>query len=441
LKIKNQFYIIFILLRLGKPLKQMDKRRTIARINAKIKKGEAVVFTAEEFKQIVRNEEPATAKSVDVVTCATCAIMSGTAAILSIPIAERNEFERADKVWLNDIPAFPGPCPNERLGIVDVFVYGTARANHVYGGGHLFREIVEGKQIEVKVKANDRIIERKISKEDLQFARMITTRSAFKNYMAFVNPEEGEVGSIFSVTGLKGPYKEISVTGSGEINPLENDPLLKTIGVGTKIMVNGATGYVIGVGTRSSEEKPNLSVIADMHEMDAEFMGGFVTSTSPECITSIAVPIPVINEEVFSNLTIRDEAVKLPIADIHDRIPFIESNYAAVWQNTDLEIQFDADKCVECDACEVEKRCPTNAFFKSKGFDEHKCFNCGACIFLCPEGAFKGNLGHINIYDKDVPITLRQSNRSKANRLARKLKNLIVEKEFLLTEPVDRCFK
>ena len=120
----------------------MNKKKTIAGINAKIKKGEAVVLTAEEFKQIVRNEEPATAENIDVVTCATCAIMSGTAAILSIPIAERNEFESADKVWLNDIPAFPGPCPNERLGIVDVFVYGTARANHEYGGGHLFREIV-----------------------------------------------------------------------------------------------------------------------------------------------------------------------------------------------------------------------------------------------------------------------------------------------------------
>ena len=180
----------------------MDKLRSVAKINEKIKKGEAVVLTAEEFKQMLRNEELATAESVDVVTCATCAIMSGTAAILSIPIAERNEFERADKVWLNGIPAFPGPCPNERLGIVDVFVYGTARANHEYGGGHLFREIVEGKQIEVIVKTGDRIIERKISNKDLQFARMITTRSSFKNYMAFVNPEEGEVGSIFSLLSL-----------------------------------------------------------------------------------------------------------------------------------------------------------------------------------------------------------------------------------------------
>jgi uncharacterized protein (DUF39 family) len=177
--------------------------KRIGEINDKIRKGEAIVLTAEEFKQMVRNEETATAESVDVVTCATCAIMSGTAAILSIPVAERNEFERADEVWLNGIPAFPGPCPNERLGIVDVFVYGTARANNLYGGGHLFREIVEGEQIEVKVKTNDRIIERKVSKDDLLFARMITTRSAFKNYMAFVNPKEGKVGSIFSVRGLK----------------------------------------------------------------------------------------------------------------------------------------------------------------------------------------------------------------------------------------------
>ena len=42
-----------------------------------------------------------------------------------------------------------------------------------------------------------------------------------------------------------------------------------------------------------------------------------------------------------------------------------------------------------------------------------------------------------NEFDKEVPITLRQSNRSKANKLAKKLKNQIVEREFLLTEPRD----
>jgi len=42
-----------------------------------------------------------------------------------------------------------------------------------------------------------------------------------------------------------------------------------------------------------------------------------------------------------------------------------------------------------------------------------------------------------NEFDKEVPITLRQSNRSKANKLAKKLKSQIVEREFLLTEPSD----
>lgn len=407
--------------------------RRVEEINEKIKRGDAVVLTAEEFKRKVRDGEEV--KDVDVVTTATCAIMSGTAAILSIPVAERGEFERAEEVWLNDVPAFTGPCPNERLGIVDVIVYGTAHAssNFEYGGGHLFREIVEGKEIEVKVKTKEGVIEKEVRKEDLGFARMITTRSAFKNYMAFVNTKEGEAETIFSVTKLKGSCKEISVTGSGEINPLENDPMRKTIAIGTKILLNGAIGYVMGEGTRSSADKPNLAVFADMKEMEGEFMGGFITSKGPECITSIAIPIPVIDEGVFSNLKILDEDVRLPIADVHDRIPFTESNYARVWQDgTDLEMEFSVDKCRRHDVCDVEKYCPTRAFSRFKGIDTSRCVNCCVCVYLCPEGAFSGNCGGIKIKDKQIPITLRQSNRSKANKLSYMLKEAILEKHFLL---------
>jgi len=416
--------------------------KSIEEINEKISRREAVVFTAEEFKEMIRDGETVTSESVDVVTTATCAIMSGTAAILSLPIAKRGEFERADEIWLNDIPAYPGPCPNERLGIVDVIVYGTthAAANKEYGGGHLFREIVEGKNIEVRVKTNDnRILERSVRKEDIEFARIITTRSAFKNYMGFVNRKEGEIETIFSVTKLKGSCKDISVSGCGAINPLENDPQLRTIGVGTKILVNGATGYVMGEGTRSSEEKPNLSVFADMYGMEGEFMGGFITSKGPECITSIAVPIPVIDEEILTNLKILDEDVKMPIADVSDRIPFIESNYAKVWHSTeiDLEIYFDADKCRHHEVCNAEKYCPTKAFSSLKGIDKGRCFSCGTCIHICPADAFIGNCGRLEIYDETLPITLRQSNRKKANLLAKKLKRLIEEKEFFLTGPCD----
>ena len=119
----------------------MDKRRTVAEINAKIERGEAVVMTAEELCNSVRNGADVGFEDVDVVTSATCGVMSGTFAGLSFKVAERDGFERAAKVFLNGVPAFVGPCPNERLGIVDVIVYGTARRDEKYGGVQLCREL------------------------------------------------------------------------------------------------------------------------------------------------------------------------------------------------------------------------------------------------------------------------------------------------------------
>nr|MDO8062344.1 homocysteine biosynthesis protein [Candidatus Freyrarchaeum guaymaensis] len=94
--------------------------RSIDEINEKIRRGEAVVLTAEELKGMVRKGEAVRLEDVDVVTTATCGLMSGTAAILTVPVAERGAFDRAEEAWLNGVPAIPGPCPNERLGMVDL---------------------------------------------------------------------------------------------------------------------------------------------------------------------------------------------------------------------------------------------------------------------------------------------------------------------------------
>ncbi|MCK4270682.1 MAG: methanogenesis marker 16 metalloprotein, partial [Methanogenium sp.] len=121
--------------------------KTNSEIREKIRKKTATIYTASELKQMIREGERVTAESVDVVTCGTCGIMSGTTAILTVPVAPAGSFSRADKISLNGVPCFPGPCPNERLGLVDLVVYGTASADRRYGGGHLFRDIVEGKDI------------------------------------------------------------------------------------------------------------------------------------------------------------------------------------------------------------------------------------------------------------------------------------------------------
>ncbi len=70
--------------------------------------------------------------------------------------------------------------------------------------------------------------------------------------------------------------------------------------------------------------------------------------------------------------------------------------------------------------------------------DEHKCFNCGACIIECLGGAFRCNLDSIHVLDREVPVRLRQSDRLRVQKLAIDLKERILEGAFRMAPPVDR---
>ena len=66
--------------------------RTISQINQKIENGEANIYTAEEFKKLIKNDDAPSFEEVDVVTCGTCGVMSGTAAILNFIVSDPGEF-------------------------------------------------------------------------------------------------------------------------------------------------------------------------------------------------------------------------------------------------------------------------------------------------------------------------------------------------------------
>jgi uncharacterized protein (DUF39 family) len=136
---------------------------------------------------------------------------------MTVPVEERNSFEKADFIWLNGVPVQPGPCLNERLGIVNIIVNGTSHADNKYGGGHLFRDLVKGKEIDILVVSHGKSYENQVTLEDIEFARMITTRFASDNYYAIINPNEATMNTLFSVIGLKGLFKEASISGCGEI--------------------------------------------------------------------------------------------------------------------------------------------------------------------------------------------------------------------------------
>ncbi|WOF16937.1 methanogenesis marker 16 metalloprotein [Methanoplanus sp. FWC-SCC4] len=399
--------------------------KTIADINNKIKSGKAVVYTASEFKELVRENKTPSAEEVDVVTCGTCGIMSGTFAVMTVPVGEPGAFRRAESITLNGVPAFPGPCPNEGLGTVDLIVYGTSHADESYGGGHLLRDIVEEKEIEVVAVSEGKTYENLIYGEDIQSARLITSRSAFKNYSAIVNRDTDPYNTIFSVLPLIGGLSEATVSGCGEINPLQNDPFMRFIKAGAGILLNGAPGFIMGTGTRSSQEKPNIAAFADMKDMSPELMGGFITSAGPECLVSVAAAIPVTDEETIKSLSVLDEDIPLPVADVKHRETIGYSDYGQIWQNTDHRVIVNPLNCMFCGECPAAVACPTKAIMPGGGVIFSRCVSCGTCTTTCPGEVYTMEMGTIKVGDQEIPVTLRQSDRTKGEEISAMLKDMI----------------
>ena len=415
------------------------KKRDINQINEKIDKGEANIYTAEEFKKLIKEDNAPSFEEVDVVTTGTCGVMSGTAAILNFIVSEPGEFIRASKVYLNGVPAYAGPCPNEWLGEVDVILHGTAHSinDKNYGGGFLLKDIMEGKSIDVRVESVDgKTIENTLTLDDINRAQIIGSRMAFKNYTAFTNPGKEPVSSIFAATPLEGNLSGLTFSGCGDLNPLQNDIPHNVIKTGKKVLLNDGEAFILGDGTRSNPQKPNLMLSGDLTQMDPYYFGGFKTGEGGEIYNTVAIPIPVLTEEIYNNLLIQDKDVMIPVADIKGRhLPLTETNYDELWEGYDLRPKFDRTKCSSCDVCEAEQVCPTNAF-SQKRLDLSRCFGCGMCANFCSHNSFNMNTGNVdlNIDDKEVniPIICRQSDRLRANKLSLKLKKMIKSGEFKL---------
>ena len=150
----------------------------------------------------------------------------------------------------------------------------------------------------------------------------------------------------------------------------------------------------------------------------------------------MAIPIPVLNEEIYNNLLITDEMIDLPVADIKGRhLPLANTNYKEMWEGADLRPQYDRTDCSKCDKCIVEEICPTNAFSNQR-LDLTLCFGCGMCAHFCRHDAFSMNTGdvdlNINGEMANIPIICRQSDRLRGNKLSLKLKKMIENNEFKL---------
>lgn len=292
--------------------------RTYEEINERVKKGDAVVMTADEFVEYARtNGVRAAAKEVDVVTTGTFGAMCSSGAFLNFGHSEPPI--KMVKCWLNDVPAYG------YLAAVDVYLGATAISETKgieYGGGHVIEDLVGHKEIELRGEgyATDcyprGYVETTITIDDLNQAVLLNPRNAYQRYSAATNSTDRV---IYTYMGTLLPnFGNITFSGSGQLSPLYKDKNFETIGIGTRIFLGGGIGYVIGEGTQHNPDNQlgTLMVRGDLKQMSPNYLrGATMHRYGATMYVGIGIPIPVINYRVAESASLSDEQIPTYVID------------------------------------------------------------------------------------------------------------------------------
>jgi uncharacterized protein (DUF39 family) len=378
--------------------------KTIQEINEKIKRGKAVVYTAEEIISIVKSKGAKTAAAeVDVVTTGTFAPMCSSGAYFNIGHSKPRTKLGGGQVTLNDIPVYTG------FAAVDFFLGATAipdddprnkihPGKFPYGGGHLIEDLVAGKDAKLIARAYGtdcyprRKLETWVRLEDMNEAVLFNMRNCYQNYNVAVNLSDH---MIYTYMGVLHPeLRNATYCSAGQLSPLLNDPLYRTIGIGTRIFLGGGIGYVVGQGTQHNPDVPRndkgvprmgagtLAVMGDLKQMSPRWLrGASFTGYGVTLAVGIGIPIPILDEEMVNYTAVTDKDIVAQVVDYSEAYP----------------------NCIPGSLGEA-----TYAQLKS---------------------------GSITVKGKKVP-TAGLSSYTRARELAETLKNWVAEGSFLLSEPV-----
>ncbi len=327
-------------------------RRTLEEINRKIEKGEVVVLRADEFSKLVKEVGPLqAAKEVDVVTTGTFSPMCSSGAFINF--GHTVPTIKAHRVWLNDVPAYAG------LAAVDIYIGATETkeddplnkvfpGQFLYGGGHVIHDLVAGKKILLRATAYGthcyprKSLEMEITIHDLVNAVLCNPRNAYQNYNVAINLGDKILYTYMGI--LKPNLGNANYATAGALSPLLKDPYLKTVGIGTRIFLGGAKGYVVWAGTQHKTEvkrtpkgvpiqpAATLMVLGNLKEMKPEWLIG-TSHLGYGCSLAVGlgIPIPILNEQVAEWAGLSDEDLFAQVVDYsHDYPNGIKRNYGIV---------------------------------------------------------------------------------------------------------------
>lgn len=305
----------------------MEIKKSYEEINDKIKKGKVVILTAEEVasmsKELTTKE---IARKVDVVTTATFGAMCSSGAFFNF--GHTNPPMRMERLTLNGVEAHGGiAAVDAYLGVTQE----TSEAPH-YGGANVIQELIEGKDVTLEAwgKGTDcyprKHIKTLINKNTINEAFLFNPRNAYQNYNVAVNSTD-TVKHTYMGT-LHPNLENANFSTSGELSPLLNDPDMRTIGIGTRIFLGGAQGFVAWNGTQFNTSKPKnehgvpmsnaatLALIGDLKQMSPEFVrAAYFAGYGVTLYLGVGIPIPILDEDIAKAVSIRNEQIQTSILD------------------------------------------------------------------------------------------------------------------------------
>ncbi|MFW6138306.1 MAG: homocysteine biosynthesis protein [Spirochaetota bacterium] len=332
--------------------------KSIQEINDKIKKNRACVFTAEEIIPYVEeNGYRKTSQVVDVVTTGTFSPMCSSGAFLNFGHpAPRIRIQRA---WLNGVPAYGG------IAACDVYIGATEipdedPGNKIYpgpfnyGGGHVIEGLVRGKEVFLKAASYGtdcyprKQLETYINLKDINQAFLVNPRNTYQNYNVAVNLSDRVIYTYLGV--LQPNMGNANYSSAGQLSPLLNDPLYRTIGLGTRIFLGGGIGYVFWEGTQHNptaqraengvptESAGTISVVGDMKQMNTRYLKGVsMLGYGASLAVGIGIPIPIIDEEMVRFTSVRDRDISAEVVDYSSTYPKREKGIVSRANYRDLK--------------------------------------------------------------------------------------------------------
>ncbi|MBN1696310.1 MAG: homocysteine biosynthesis protein [Spirochaetales bacterium] len=321
--------------------------KTYEEINKKIEAKKAVVLTADEIIEYVDKKGlEAAAREVDVVTTATFGPMCSSGCFINFGHSKPRI--RMSEAWIEDVFVYTG------IGAVDVYL-GATQLRHndpanmtypgefSYGGGHVIEDLIAGKKLQLFALSygTDEYPRREIRTwftiDDLNQAIMVNPRNCYQNYNIAINCSERPIYTYLGY--LKPQMKNLTYCSAGQLSPLLNDPLYRTIGVGTAVWLAGSYGHVYGEGTQHCsivERGPNdvpmegagtLALTGNMKEMKPEFVRGVsLKGYGVSLALGVGVPIPILDSRILKWTTVRDRDIYGPVVDYSDDYPQCSGN-------------------------------------------------------------------------------------------------------------------